>query len=152
MIIFIIQGKYIQIILSLLSSASHLVKYDAATTLVTLTTYGVNNNIDINNDCLLNTLESEWYIDVRVDGVLILLYEFFNGVGYSNPSLSVPTQNDWVDALNTGLVGLLDYGLDYLINETDQTITIYNNNCLPLNVTQNFELNVGINFDILCNP
>jgi hypothetical protein len=118
----------------------------------TLTTYGVNNNVDINNDCLLNTLESEWYIDVRVDGVLILLYEFFNGIGYSNPSLSVPTQNDWVDALNTGLVGLLDYGLDYLINETDQTITIYNNNCLPLNVTQNFELNVGINFDILCNP
>jgi hypothetical protein len=117
-----------------------------------LTTYGNNNNVDINNDCLLNTLESDWYIDIRIDGNPIIIYEFFNGVGYSNPSLSAPTPNDWLNGLYDSLVGLLDYGLDYIIDTNDQTITIYNNNCLPLNTTQNFELNVGINFDILCNP
>ena len=59
----------------------------------------------------------------------------------------------WGDnGLYDALVGLLDYGLDYIIDTNDQTITIYNNNCLPLNITQNFEINVGINFDILCNP
>jgi hypothetical protein len=91
-------------------------------------------------------------IDIRIDGTPIIIYEFFNGVGYSNSSLSAPTPNDWLNGLYDALVGLLDYGLDYIIDTNDQTITIYNNNCLPLNITQNFEINVGINFDILCNP
>jgi hypothetical protein len=117
-----------------------------------LTTYGNNNNVDVNNDCLLNTLESDWYIDIRIDGNPIIIYPFFNGVGYTNPTLSAPTANDWLNGLYDALVGLLDYGLDYIIDTNAQTITIYNNNCLPINTTQNFELNVGINFDILCNP
>ena len=117
-----------------------------------LTTYGNDNNVDINNDCLLNTLESDWYIDIRIDGSPIIIYPFFNGVGFSNPTLSTPTANNWVDGLYDAFTNLLDYGLSYIINTDDQTITIYNNNCLPLNTTQNFELNVGINFTILCNP
>jgi hypothetical protein len=108
--------------------------------------------VDINNDCLLNTLQSDWYIDIRIDGTPIIIYPFFNGVGYTNPALSAPSDTDWVDGLNNALVGLLDYGLDYIINVDDETITIYNDNCLPIQTTQNFELNVGINFDILCNP
>ena len=108
--------------------------------------------MDINNDCLLNTLESDWYIDIRIDGSPIIIYPFFNGIGFSNPTLSTPTANNWLDSLYDALTNLLDYGLSYTISTDDQTITIYNNNCLPLNTTQNFELNVGINFTILCNP
>jgi hypothetical protein len=117
----------------------------------TLSNYGTQNGIDLFNDCNISTLQTQWYVDVRLNGVPIIVYEFFNGVGYSNPTLSVPTSQDWLDGLNTGLTNLIDFGLGFNIDTSNNILTIFNNNCLPDDVQYNFELNVGINFDILCN-
>jgi hypothetical protein len=46
---------------------------------------------------------------------------------------------------------LIDSGLTFNIDETTNVVTIYNNNCMTLSGTDNLELNVGINFDIICN-
>jgi hypothetical protein len=49
------------------------------------------------------------------------------------------------------LYRLQNEGLSYFINDTDETVTVYNNNCVPLNVSQELEIQVGINYTILCN-
>ena len=101
------------------------------------------------DSCDLNSLQTTWYVDIKIDGTTIISYPFFNGVGYSNPTLSVPNQSDWLNALTSSLVDLQTYGLDYFIE--NDVLTVYNNNCVPIDINQNFELNVGINFNILCN-
>jgi hypothetical protein len=101
------------------------------------------------NDCNLNSLQTTWYVNVNFNGDDIISYPFFNGVGYNN-ILSIPTESQWVSAITSSFVDLQDYGLSYILNEND-TLTIYNNNCIPLGVEQTFELNVGINFNLLCN-
>jgi hypothetical protein len=101
------------------------------------------------NDCNLNSLQTTWYVNVNFNGTDIISYPFFNGVGYNNV-LSIPTETQWVSAITSSFVDLQDYGLSYILNEND-TLTIYNNNCIPLGVEQTFELNVGINFNLLCN-
>ena len=84
-----------------------------------------------------------------------ITFGFMPFYGYGE-GLLYETTNGYITSGSTGTSGLtfsnLSGGTYYIINTDDQTITIYNNNCLPLDTTQNFELNVGINFDILCNP
>jgi hypothetical protein len=116
-----------------------------------LTTYLDNNGYDLNNDCLVNTLTSEWYVDVRLNGNQIIDYKFFDGYGYSVSGTSFPTQTNWLNALYDSLPQLIDSGLTFNIDETTNVVTIYNNNCMTLSGTDNLELNVGINFDIICN-
>ena len=99
--------------------------------------------------CDITTLQTTWYVNAKLDGVDIVTYPFFNGVGYNNV-LSVPTDTQWLNGIQSGFVDLQSYGLNYYI-DNNYTITIYNNNCIPLSVTQNFELNVGINFNLLCS-
>ena len=108
-----------------------------------LTTYLNDNGYDLNNDCLVNTLTSEWYVDARLNGDQIIDYKFFDGYGYSVSGTSFPTQVNWLNALYEGLT--------FNIDETTNIVTIFNNNCISLNNQNNFELNVGINFDIICN-
>jgi hypothetical protein len=114
----------------------------------TLNSYLVVNGLTVDS-CDLNSLQTTWYVDIKIDGTTIISYPFFNGVGYSNPTLSVPNQSDWLNALTSSLVDLQTYGLDYFIE--NDVLTVYNNNCVPIDINQNFELNVGINFNILCN-
>ena len=76
---------------------------------------------------------------------------FFNGFGFSLSGTSYPTPNDWVNAINNINDELQVYGLSFIIDETNETIIVYNNNCIPLSVQNEFEFNVGINFDIFCN-
>lgn len=113
-----------------------------------LTSYLSSNGLTV-DDCDLNSLSTEWYVDIRVDGSPIVSELFFNGSGYSYPGLSAPSSSTWLSAVMMGLDDLQPYGFNYFIN-SDNTVTIYNNNCLPIDVSQNFELNVGINFNILC--
>lgn len=103
------------------------------------------------NDCNLNSLSTEWFIDIRVNDVMVIQTPFFTGVGLINPNVSYPTtDNAWDFALQTSLDGLKVYGFDYYLTETD-TVVIYNNICSENNEGINIKINVGINFNISCN-
>jgi len=99
------------------------------------------------NDCVLNTVTSLWYVDLKYNGTTIISNQFATTVGYQN----FPSGNDWLTALTESLDDLQTYGFDYDINTTTNTVTIYNVNCLPVNNEDTFEISVGINFAILCN-
>lgn len=120
-----------------------------------VTSFGVvlNQLLQDNNftgpTCSLNTLITTWYVDLILNGNVLAHNEFFTGYGNSNPIASYPSQSDWLTALGDSLSDLQSEGLGYVINEND-TVTIYNNNCIPLSVTQDFRIDVGINFNLLC--
>ena len=97
------------------------------------------------NDCLLNTTISTWYIDIRINGIQITEYEFFNGIGVG----SFPTPEEWVTAIQESFADLLTSGYGYNIDEDTEELVVFNNNCVPN--FDDFELNVGINFEIFCN-
>ena len=101
---------------------------------------------DINPaDCLSLSIQTQWYVDLRINGVIVAQDAFFNGSG----PLSVPTNSDWLDALGTSMLSLQDLGYSYLINETDEEILVFNNNCVPND--DDFSINVGVAFEVLCN-
>jgi hypothetical protein len=100
------------------------------------------------SSCDYNTLVTSWYVDIRIDGTNVVSYEFFNGYGYSNPIFSIPSEDLWRNSVNGALASLLTYGISY--NIIGDTVYVYNNNCIPIDTTQLFELNIGIDFDILC--
>ena len=103
------------------------------------------------NDCVTNSLNSKWYIDIRLNDVMIIQIPFFNGVGLTTPNLSYPTTNTaWDGVLITALNKLKEYGYDYNLT-SDDTVVIYNNICSENDSGVNIKINVGINFNILCS-
>jgi hypothetical protein len=114
----------------------------------------LNNYLTANgytlNDCLLNTLTTNWFVEIKINDSTVIQYPFFDGIGYTNISLSSPQPNDWDSALLIALNDLTIYGYDYYLTTTD-TIVIYNSICSTSAFGDNFKLNVGINFNILCN-
>jgi hypothetical protein len=106
--------------------------------------YYLSENINF-NDCLGLTILTNWYVDIRVNGVPIAQDYFFSGSGPAG----VPTTGDWVDALDTTLLSLQTLGYSYVMNTQDETVLIYNNNCVPSN--DDISINVGISFQVLCN-
>jgi hypothetical protein len=103
------------------------------------------------NDCLINSLNSNWYVDIRINDVMIIQIPFFTGVGLITPNLSYPTTNTgWDDALNDALDELKTYGYEYYFTGND-TVVIYNSICSENDNGVNLKINVGINFNILCN-
>lgn len=95
--------------------------------------------------CSPTTIESNWFVDVRLNNDILVQQQFYTGYGLSD----VPTETDWVDALNSYLPNLVEDGLYYSIN--DDTLTIYNLACTPSNVGKTLLVNVGINFKIICD-
>ena len=102
------------------------------------------------SDYNLNALVTKWFVDIRIDGVNVVTDEFFTGIGYGNPSLSSPTNNDWKIALMNSLDTLEIYGYDYYLTEGDN-VNIYNTICSMDDTGVNISINVGINFEILCS-
>jgi len=101
------------------------------------------------NNCSLNTLSTEWYVDIRIDNIQVVSYSFFNGIGYNLIPLSYPTTSDWDTALVAALNLIKPLGYDYYFTSSD-TIVVYNQICSVSEVGINFKLNVGINFSIYC--
>jgi hypothetical protein len=114
-----------------------------------LTNYLADNGYNL-NDCDFNGMTSEWFVDLRIDDVIIVDYSFFNGIGYNSPVYSVPTISEWNSALLIGLETLKTYGYDYFLTTTD-TVVLSNQVCSVSEQGINFKLNIGINFNILCN-
>jgi hypothetical protein len=110
----------------------------------TMLDFFTSQGLDPNN-CQINTIVSNWFVDVRVNGTILTQYGFFEGIGTNG----FPTSSQWVTALSEAFDGLLTDGYSYNIDETDQEIVVFNNNCQP-----NFDelqINVGINFEVYCN-
>lgn len=93
----------------------------------------------------LDTLVSEWYVDLKIGTQQIVLEKFYEGYGSSD----APTSTDWLNALNTYLTDLHNYGFNYYINNNQ--LTVSNTNCYELFSEDTFYLRVGINFTFSLN-
>ena len=101
------------------------------------------------NNCSLNTLTTEWYVDIRIDDIQVVTYPFFNGIGYNLIPLSYPTTSNWDTALIAAMDLIKPLGYDYYFT-SDDTIVVYNQVCSVSEADINFKLNIGINFSIYC--
>ena len=102
------------------------------------------------NDCNLNGLSTQWFVDLRLNNGVLVKKSFFNGVGYTVPSLSSPSNTQWYNALVSSLDELTNYGYDYYLTDSN-TVVIYNSICAESNQGLTFTINVGINLNLCCN-
>ena len=114
----------------------------------------VNNYLQSNgytlNTCQANSIVSTWYVDVRIGGVLVTLSDFFNGSGFGLPGVSSPTNSQWENALPNALSYLSNYGYSYYF-DSNGNVVVYNATCSVDRTGINFQLNVGVQFQILCS-
>jgi hypothetical protein len=116
----------------------------------TLNSYLLESGYVMNN-CLINNLKTKWFVDLSVDNVSLVQNYFFEGSGYTNASLSIPTNNEWYDALILALDELKNYGYEYYTIAKNNRLVVYNSFCSNNKTGSTFKVNVGINFNILCN-
>ena len=97
------------------------------------------------SNCQANTLHSQWYVDVRIDGTQVISSKFFDGYGTSQ----VPTNTQWKTALIFNLSSLVNEGYFFSVN--GNTVTVYNLACQTETGSNTLQINVGINIDISCS-
>lgn len=96
------------------------------------------------NDCIQNSIETNWYVDLRIGGDIIIQELFYTGYGLND----VPTNRMWRNALIQYLPKLYDYGFTYFLN--GNVLTITNLTCSERNIGEILSLNSGINISINC--
>jgi hypothetical protein len=97
------------------------------------------------NQCYQNSILSEWYVDLQLNGEQVIKELFYVGYGISD----VPTPTQWRLALINYLPQLINYGYTYSLNRNILTIT--NLSCLNDTATSSVYLDVGINISINCS-
>jgi hypothetical protein len=97
------------------------------------------------NDCIQNSVQSTWYVDLRIGGDVIIEELFYVGYGLTD----VPTNTMWRNALIQYLPQLYDYGFTFFLNGNILTITSLT--CTERNIDETLSLNSGINISINCN-
>ena len=109
----------------------------------------INNMLSENgltlNQCYQNSVQTEWYIDLRINNQILIQNTFYSGYGYTD----VPTELQWRNSLIYYLPTLYDYGYTYYLNGNNLTIT--NLGCNSENLQDTVFLNVGININIKCS-
>jgi hypothetical protein len=109
----------------------------------------VNNMLNASgitlNQCIQNSVQTNWYVDLRINNEILIDETFYSGYGL----VDVPSNNQWRDALINNLDKLYDYGFTYFLNGNMLTITSLT--CQPRNLSETLYLNVGINIDINCS-
>jgi hypothetical protein len=117
-----------------------------------VTSFGVvlNNSLQtyinlLGLTCNLPSVTTNWYIDLRINGVQVAQTPFYVGYG----TLDLPSNNDYVNGLQTALISLQTSGYDYYIDDTNSTVSVFNNNCTT--VFDDFQINIGLDFEIFCN-
>ena len=109
----------------------------------------LNSGIDPSNTtCDLNSLITEWYIEVKINGVQMIYQKFFDGLGYGLPGVSSPTSIVWDSAVDTAFTELFNYGFWY--SQNGFTITVFNLGCDANDVGNLLEINVGVDYSIQC--
>jgi hypothetical protein len=96
------------------------------------------------NECYENSILSDWYVDLTINGEQIIKESFYTGYGMSD----VPTNTQWRNALINYLPQLYNYGYTYYLN--GNTLTITNLSCLTQDIVNAVSLDVGINININC--
>jgi hypothetical protein len=89
-------------------------------------------------------LKTTWYVDLRLDGNILIQVPFYTGYGQAD----VPTNTQWKTALTNNLPQLTQYSLGYFLNGT--MLTISNLTMTPMNLGELLSLNAGINIEINC--
>jgi len=117
--------------------------------------------------CSLESINSEWFVDLNINGTILQYPPFFNpGLGYYNtpgqPCLpATPCLSDWTTALDFALSKLITLGYDYRYETSNNVITnindpkavyvrIWNTNCFTTPISETIEIKIGINFTISC--
>lgn len=96
------------------------------------------------NDCIQNSIETNWYVDLRIGGDIIIQELFYTGYGLSD----VPSNRAWRNALIQYLPQLYDFGFTFFLNGNVLTITSLT--CTERNIDELLSLNSGINISINC--
>ena len=96
------------------------------------------------NDCIQNSVETNWYVDLRIGGDIIIQELYYTGYGLTD----VPTNRAWRNALIQYLPQLYDFGFTYFLN--GNVLTITNLTCTERNIGETLSLNSGINISINC--
>jgi hypothetical protein len=96
------------------------------------------------NDCILSSLKSTWFVDVRLSNNVLIQQQFYVGYGITD----VPTNELWKTSITNSLPQLTNYSLGY--NLDGNLLTVYNLTMTPFNIGENFSVNVGINLEISC--
>jgi len=81
---------------------------------------------------------------LRLDSDILVQEKFYTGYGGND----VPTNSDWINALDSKLEYLYQDGLNYFIN--GNTIIIANSSCYDDFTNKRLYLNVGIDITISC--
>ncbi len=102
------------------------------------------------DNCNLNALQTEWFVDLRLNDSIIVQNKFFNGSGYNVSAFSSPTNTQWYNALVIALDDLGTKGYDYTLTN-DGKVVIYNSICSEDGQGLRFRINVGINLNLCCN-
>lgn len=107
----------------------------------------IMNNYQSENSlsCDLNTLQTKWFIDLKLDNQTILKELFYTG----NGSLDVPTNQIWETSIQNYLPQLLNQGIYYSIS--GNTLYIYNSGCDNYLSNKNLKINVGLDFSVSCS-
>lgn len=100
------------------------------------------------SNCQKNSITSVWYTDIRLDNQILVQLPFFVGYGLTGPS-SVPTDQEWIDGLETNLENIYQYGLNYNINS--EQVVISNSGCVEQFAGKTLSINIGINVSINCS-
>lgn len=97
------------------------------------------------NDCVQSSVQSNWFVDLKIGPDTVIHQNFYNGFGYTD----APTNTAWRNALSLSLPALYDYGFTYFLNGNNLRITSLT--CTERNRGELVSLNVGINISINCS-
>jgi hypothetical protein len=103
----------------------------------------LDDNGYVLSDCVSDSLQTTWYVDVEISGTTIAQVPFFIGSGLGG----YPTNDEWRSALLNTLSTLITDG--YYYNIVDDIIYVYSADCDVSEV--NFVINVGIDLSISCS-
>ena len=96
------------------------------------------------NDCIQNSVQTTWFVDLKIGGTQVIQKFFYSGYGYTD----VPTNSNWRNALIEDLPTLYDFGFTYFLNGNN--LSISSAACTPTDLEKMVELNVGMNISINC--
>jgi hypothetical protein len=80
-----------------------------------------------------------------LDDTILVQEPFYTGYGIYD----VPTEQNWITALNDKLSNIYQYGLNY--NVSSSRVIISNSGCMQNFKDKTLTLNVGINVSISCS-
>ena len=96
------------------------------------------------NECYSNSVLTDWYVDLKINGQQIIKEPFYRGYGIT----ATPSDTQWRLALIQYLPQLINYQYAYVLNGNRLTIT--NLLCLDNTTPTSVSLDIGINININC--